>query len=224
MLIWHPNDQPLLRAKVLATPAVQTAGVAAGLGAPHSPISARSCSETFTRRGWGGKAEQKSGSAPFHFPRGSEQGWKELRIWRACQSHAQTGVERLPCAPAPSPRGNFCSQRGESWGSHPPGAQRSSPAPSPLWGTTMGPHSLPGCPRSTKGSCVLAARTLLSCLAPSFQALGKLQLCNARARALRNCLHRWQRNQQQQSNVSGKNTVKKASPRKGHDTQRWLWS
>lgn len=45
-------------------------------------------------------------------------------------------------------------------------------------------------PRSTNGSCVLAARTLLSCLAPSFQALGKLQLCNARARALRNCLHR----------------------------------
>lgn len=74
----------------------------------------------------------------------SKQGWKELGIWCTCQSHAQASVERVPCAPAPSPHGNFCSQRGESWGSHTPSTQHSSQHPTHnlLWSSTVGPCSL----------------------------------------------------------------------------------
>lgn len=65
ILLWHLNEQPSFRGKVPATPAAQTAR---DVGAPHSPISARSCSDTFTRRGWGGKAEQRAAQHPFTFP------------------------------------------------------------------------------------------------------------------------------------------------------------
>lgn len=70
---WHPNEEPL-------------GGEGAG-GAAHSPISARSCSATLTRRGWGGKAQAELSTG---LP-------------------SQGSVGRVPCAPPPSPHGELCS-------------------------------------------------------------------------------------------------------------------
>lgn len=70
-----------------------------GLGAPHSPISARSCSDTFTRSGWGGKAEEKRGSALVHLPRaanGAGRSWGPGAYARATLQPAWRGCPTLP--------------------------------------------------------------------------------------------------------------------------------
>lgn len=224
ILIWHPNDANILVQGEGAGDAGRADrgccdrpwAAAHDPGAPHSPISARSCSDTFTRRGWGGKAEQKHSSAPAHSPRAASRAGRSWGYGAHARATLKPAWKRVPCAPAPSPCGNFCSRRGESWGiSHterpalipapntqPPPEQRNRTPLLPRGPRAPGAlRGAPGAPSSLPGPSSPACAKL-----PGTGAAAVVQRVGTRLTQL---LAPMRRNQQQQSNVSDKNTIKK---------------
>lgn len=141
------------------------------LGAPHSPISARSCSDTFTRSGWGRKAEEKSGSALVHFPSAASRAGRSWGYgaharatlkpaWRGCP--ALLHHRPMAISAAREVRAGDLTHRAHS--TH-PSTQHTTSCGAAQWDPAPSEGALG--PRSTNGSVwspVLTARTLLSCL------------------------------------------------------------
>ena len=214
-----------------ATPAVQTAGAAAGPGPWHTtwePLTHRSqpgAAQTLSL-GEAGEERQNRRAAQHRFtfpvqraglegagdkvyrpePRSNQRGKGALRSrtiapWRFLQpERRELGIshtKRPALIPAPNTRPSPEQCNGT------PLPPRGHWAPAALTGAPGAPSSLPGPP-------------LLPAL--SFQAPGQAAVVQRVGTLLTQLLTPMRRNQRQQSNVSGKNTIKKVSPCKGHDT------
>jgi len=173
------------------------------LGAPHSPISARSCSETFTRRGWGGKAEQESGSALVHLCRAASRAG---RSWGHGAQASPTLPHRRPAAAGAvrEAKAADLTQRAPSThrSTQPPPEQRSGiPLPPRGHRVPGAATAAPGAPSSLPGPSSPACAEL-----PGTGAAAVVQRVATRLTQL---LAPMWRNQQQESNVSGKKIIKK---------------